>query len=388
MGPASPCYGARGVGALSWNDCGERRRAFPGFRGEVVDAGGGRVGSLVADRPVRGGAPPGARQAPSWFDGQWADVIPGDPPGRPPPAPEVPALPVRVVRAGAAVAGHATGRGRAAAVVLVIVATLLGMSSMVRPSPPAPRIHRVATKAAVAPPVSALPFAPVPVSVPPVSAPPVTAPPLTRVPGTVPPVSAPPLTAAPVSVPAVSAPSTTAGPAGGAGPAVSTDVASVAQGIIAAVDQLEPADRQIPVTADNILLLGRWMAMEGGLWADNPLNTDLHAGQYPHQGRTGTPIYPSMEVGIQAAAATLTGSRAYASILSQLQSGTASCSAFATAVIRSPWAASHYRHDPAAFCGAAPGAALGGRGSRAGAGHRAPKIGRHTPQRPHRTSQP
>lgn len=103
----------------------------------------------------------------------------------------------------------------------------------------------------------------------------------------------------------------------------------------------------IPATADNLSLLERWMANEGGLWADNPLNTSLHSGEYPHQittgGQdTGIPIFPNMATGIAATATTLLS---YPSILRVLRSGRASCVTFAKAVIRSPWASSHYPHD-------------------------------------------
>ncbi|HEY5023630.1 MAG TPA: hypothetical protein VII76_01525 [Acidimicrobiales bacterium] len=131
--------------------------------------------------------------------------------------------------------------------------------------------------------------------------------------------------------------------------------AQVAVGLIAAVNQKMDHKDAIPSTVDNIDLLERWMANEGGLWADNPLNTSLNAAAYPHQrtaggGDTGIPIFSSMTVGIDATAATLLSNRSYAHILRVLRSGTASCLAFATAVVRSPWASGHYDHDPSGFC--------------------------------------
>ena len=268
-------------------------------------------------------------------------------------------------------------RGTAAGAVVAFVAGLLGLSSALASSPPATPLHRADAQVALAPPVTAPPVTAPPVTTPPVTAPPVAALPVTAPPVTTPRVTAPSATVPPVTAPPATAPPATSPPAGGASATVPAEVASVAQGIIAAIDQREPAGRQIPATADNILLLGRWMAMEGGLWANNPLNTDLHAGQFPHQysgsGQdTGTPIFPTMQVGMDNAAATLVGNGAYAPILAQLRSGTATCTAFASAVIRSPWAASHYGHNPGAICGAPPGAALGVHGSR-GRAHHAPR---------------
>lgn len=112
------------------------------------------------------------------------------------------------------------------------------------------------------------------------------------------------------------------------------------------------------------------MANEGGLWANNPLNSDLYADRYPHQFNgsddTGTPIYPSMSVGIQAAAETLVGNPAYAPILRALSSGHVACVTFAQAVVDSPWAASHYEYNTARFCsGQVPALQLGpGHGGR------------------------
>jgi hypothetical protein len=138
-------------------------------------------------------------------------------------------------------------------------------------------------------------------------------------------------------------------------PPETAGVAQVAAALIVAVNQSSGGRVSIPVTHDDVVLLGRWMANEGGLWADNPLNTSHGASGYPHQfsasGQdTGIPIFPSMSVGIQANAATLLANPRYARILHVLSRGTASCITFATAVIRSPWASGHYDHDPSGFC--------------------------------------
>ncbi len=128
-----------------------------------------------------------------------------------------------------------------------------------------------------------------------------------------------------------------------------------AAGLIRAIDQQSGSRGAIPDTADNVELLGRWMDNEGGLWADNPLNTSLHAGSYPHQftsgGQdTGIPIFPSLATGLAATATTLLSNPSYARILKVLGSGSASCISFARAVIQSPWAAGHYDYNPAGFC--------------------------------------
>ena len=134
-----------------------------------------------------------------------------------------------------------------------------------------------------------------------------------------------------------------------------TGSASVAAALIVAVNRQAVGRKAIPVTADNVSLLQRWIANEGGLWADNPLNTSHGAGGNPHQftanGQdTGIPIFSSMSVGIEATAATLLSNPRYARILRALSRGTASCLAFANAVIKSPWASGHYGHDPSRFC--------------------------------------
>jgi hypothetical protein len=131
--------------------------------------------------------------------------------------------------------------------------------------------------------------------------------------------------------------------------------ARAAVSLIAAIHVASHGTVPIPVTTDNIDLLGRWMANEGGLWADNPLNTSLDAGSYPHQfsagGQdTGIPIFPSLAAGVAATATTLLSNSRYAHILKVLGSGSASCLVFARAVIQSPWASGHYDHDPGGFC--------------------------------------
>lgn len=173
------------------------------------------------------------------------------------------------------------------------------------------------------------------------------------------PASSPPTS--PVAGPSVPAPSA---PAPVSVPAVPAQVSQIAAEIIAAIDQQSGGRLHIPQSADNLLLLGTWMANEGGLWANNPLNTTLDAGRYPHQFSaggvdSGSPIYPTMHDGIVATAKTLLDNPAYGHILRVLSSGSASCLSFADAVIRSPWAASHYGYDPAGFCGASPASALG-----------------------------
>lgn len=137
--------------------------------------------------------------------------------------------------------------------------------------------------------------------------------------------------------------------------ASSGPVAQIASSIISEIDELSHGRYKVPETPDNITLLERWMANEGGLWADNPLNTSLNAASYPHQFNgsqdTGIPIYPSIATGVGATAQTLLQNPAYSEILSALSSGDVACQTFAAAVIRSPWASSHYGYDPARFCG-------------------------------------
>jgi hypothetical protein len=156
------------------------------------------------------------------------------------------------------------------------------------------------------------------------------------------------LTVSPSNPPAISAAPTVA-PGGG------TAAAGVARELIASINSISGGKYRIPVTADNVALLERWMANEGGLWADNPLNTSLDASEYAHQftsggENTGIPIFPTMAAGVAATAKTLLDNGVYAHILGELRPGDASCVAFATAVIHSPWAASHYGNNPGRFC--------------------------------------
>jgi hypothetical protein len=135
----------------------------------------------------------------------------------------------------------------------------------------------------------------------------------------------------------------------------STGGNGVASALLAALDKQLRRPRGFPVTSVNIALLDHWFAAEGGLWANNPLNTSLGSAAYPHQftagGQdTGIPIYPNLGTGITMTASTLAGNPSYQPILRSLQSGHASCIAFANAVIRSPWASSHYYYDPVGFC--------------------------------------
>jgi len=129
--------------------------------------------------------------------------------------------------------------------------------------------------------------------------------------------------------------------------------------LIAAIDGQSGGDRPVRATADNVTLLERWMANEGGLWANNPLNTSLDAADYPHEftssgQETGQAIFPTMASGIAATATTLLSNPAYGRIVDLLRTGRASCLSFARAVIRSPWASSHYEYNTARFCGGAP----------------------------------
>ncbi len=135
----------------------------------------------------------------------------------------------------------------------------------------------------------------------------------------------------------------------------STQAAQVAAALITSVDQQSHGTRSIPVTPDNVSLVARWIMNEGGLPADNPLNTSHGAGAYPHQFTTsgqdtGIPIFPTVAMGVAADAATLLSNPRYAGILHVLAGGNASCTRFATAVIRSPWASGHYGHNALGFC--------------------------------------
>jgi hypothetical protein len=135
----------------------------------------------------------------------------------------------------------------------------------------------------------------------------------------------------------------------------STEAAQVAAELIGAINQQAARNGTIPVTVNNVSLLARWIDNEGGLWANNPLNTSLDSATYAHQFTTsgqdtGIPIFPNLSVGVVATAATLLANPSYTRIVRSLRSGSASCATFARAVIRSPWASGHYGHDPAGFC--------------------------------------
>jgi len=145
------------------------------------------------------------------------------------------------------------------------------------------------------------------------------------------------------------------GPAGPGTAAASPTEAEVAAHLIAAIDATSGGRYAIRTTPDNVALLETWMDNEGGLWADNPLNTSLDAARYPHQftttgADTKIPIFPDIQIGIDATATTLLSSGAYSGILWTLSEGTATCEAFARAVMASPWAASHYGGDASNFC--------------------------------------
>jgi hypothetical protein len=144
-----------------------------------------------------------------------------------------------------------------------------------------------------------------------------------------------------------------------------TTEAQVAADLVVAIDTLSNGRYSIVATPDNISLLETWMDNEGGLWADNPLNTSLDADRFPHQvtssgQNTGIPVFPNIKVGIDATAQTLLSGHAYVDILWVLSEGSASCDSFARAVMASPWAASHYGGNPAHFCGNSGGSATPG----------------------------
>jgi len=139
----------------------------------------------------------------------------------------------------------------------------------------------------------------------------------------------------------------------------------VATRLIAAIDAESGGRFSIRATLDNIGLLDTWMDNEGGLWADNPLNTSLDAVRYPDQFTTSgedthIPIYPDIQVGIGATATTLLSNHAYSGILWTLDEGTAPCPVFASVVMASPWAASHYGDNASHFCGAVGGSGTPG----------------------------
>jgi hypothetical protein len=172
------------------------------------------------------------------------------------------------------------------------------------------------------------------------------------------------------SVP-VALPATSTGP-GTSPPATTTAFfadpvteSQVATDLIAAIDARSDAHYSIRPTPDNLSLLETWMDNEGGLWADNPLNTSLDAARYPHQvttagQNTGIPVFPTIKIGIDATATTLLSNHDYVGILWVLSEGSASCPTFARAVMATPWAASHYGGNPAHFCGSTGGSGTPG----------------------------
>lgn len=167
-------------------------------------------------------------------------------------------------------------------------------------------------------------------------------------------------TTSPVSAPTTSQPSPQRRPTPSTtGPAqvgrATTGTAAVAVSLFSAIGLMSNGKYPIPGTANNINLVTRWVANEGGLWANNPLNTSHGSAAYPHQFTTsgqdtGIPIFPTLSSGIAATAATLLSNPSYGRVLRLLRSGAASCVSFARAVIRSPWASGHYGHDPVGFC--------------------------------------
>ncbi len=144
-----------------------------------------------------------------------------------------------------------------------------------------------------------------------------------------------------------------------------TTESQVATDLIAAIDARSAGRYSIRPTPDDLSLLESWMDNEGGLWADNPLNTSLDAARYPHQvttsgQNTGIPVFPTIRIGIEATAATLLSNHDYVGILWVLSVGTASCETFARAVMATPWASSHYGGNPAHFCGTTGGSGTPG----------------------------
>jgi hypothetical protein len=165
---------------------------------------------------------------------------------------------------------------------------------------------------------------------------------------------------APVSKTSASVPSTAPKMAASELTADPTTEEGVATRLIAAIDAGSGGRFSIRATLDNIGLLDTWMDNEGGLWANNPLNTSMDAARYPDQITTSgqdthIPIYPDIQIGIDATATTLLSNHAYSGILWMLNEGTAPCRAFASVVMASPWAASHYGNDASRFCGASSG---------------------------------
>lgn len=90
----------------------------------------------------------------------------------------------------------------------------------------------------------------------------------------------------------------------------------------------------LPVTEENLKFLNAWQQAEGGS-DDNPFNTTQNADGATNFNSVGVKRYPSIEVGLDATAETLTNGM-YDNILSSLQQGN-NASASADALAQSPW---------------------------------------------------
>jgi hypothetical protein len=90
----------------------------------------------------------------------------------------------------------------------------------------------------------------------------------------------------------------------------------------------------MPVTKSNLAFLDAWQKAEGGS-ADNPFNTTQNAPGAHRFNSVGVKRYPSVDVGVDATAKTLTNGH-YNEILSALKNGDNAHTA-AVAVSRTPW---------------------------------------------------
>lgn len=90
----------------------------------------------------------------------------------------------------------------------------------------------------------------------------------------------------------------------------------------------------LPVTEENLKFLNAWQQAEGGS-DDNPFNTTQDADGATNFNSVGVKRYPSIDVGLDATAETLTNGY-YNNILASLQQGN-SASASADALAQSPW---------------------------------------------------
>ncbi len=156
----------------------------------------------------------------------------------------------------------------------------------------------------------------------------------------------PPATEAPVPPPATDAPppppaaDATPQPANDA-PAQPPATDASATDAAAATDQLPGQfgvkllqKLNLPVTEENLKFLNAWQHAEGGS-DDNPFNTTQNAPGAENFNSVGVKRYPSIEVGLDATAQTLTNGM-YGNILASLQQGN-SASACADALAQSPW---------------------------------------------------